>query len=277
MSLVCLSLFWVIAQQPDPKLLQMIKRIDEPDAPPRAKVAAYGDRAFQLLYPMAKGRLEIYTKASRAKGVAPEALSRAKWKLITAVQYLADCAKPNRTSEMTDLFKRSDESIRPSLLYWLTTTGSLKQNETLFKDLVLKASKRLNAENETLAVEALVRNDERGAVEFLVPLLLKTDANPIIRSSIVLNIGKTRSPKALAAIVRSRRGERTYKPVIHHESLKVFATTKDRAGTEWGLIRWNALGAPDDLWVARRSNGQWVDRVFTGLNSRWPSALPSGR
>ena len=94
----------------------------------------------------------------------------------------------------------------------------------------------------------------------------------------------TGAPAALETVRKALHVGRTIPKLIDRAILPTTTTNPDvilsksidAKGTTWALIKWNALGGGEDLWVVRRSGTKWIDPIYTGLNAYWPHILPGG-
>ncbi|MEI8282700.1 MAG: hypothetical protein WCG75_09880, partial [Armatimonadota bacterium] len=94
----------------------------------------------------------------------------------------------------------------------------------------------------------------------------------------LMALAKMGRPDALnivrAALHRGRTvpklTDRTKLPKVTKDPEVILSNTINSKGVKWALIKWNALGGSEDLWVVRRNGNRWIDPIYTGLNTYWP-------
>lgn len=280
MSIAALTLLVMLGQRVDPKLHEIISRIDRPFPEDRMNLEKYGDQAFQLLLPMAKSRLAEMHRAKLERNRKAEDTwgDRAR----NVVEPLLDCAKPHRTPEMVDLYEKYPEWPCHRILPWIVSDGNPQGYWNLFARIIskAKASKERELGNyEAYAVDGLIKADSNRAIKFLTPLLLDKAVHGHIRAQILFDLPPTRHVDALAAVRLARKGSRVIVPLLDRVA---FPTPKEPAtavasnGAKWALAEWNALGSPSDLWAVQIDGRVGRNIAFTGHSNYWPNSLPSG-
>nr|HWA82002.1 hypothetical protein [Fimbriimonadaceae bacterium] len=129
-----------------------------------------------------------------------------------------------------------------------------------------------------MPVTGLVRIGDAAAVRLLVGYLENRETSEGVRQGIFVRISGTGSPLALDAVRKAVHRDRELPPLVRRIDLsskddfgdRFEGTYRDRNGVEWGLARSSGFGNPHDLWLARKSGGQWGDAVFTGVSEYWP-------
>ncbi len=252
----------------------VIARADSPREGDSEKMAKWGDKAFERLLPVAERRFA-------AEGASSENQS-ARAALANLTLYLCVSASRARTSEMTGLYRKAHNSEQVRLFQWMAEIGDVAPNRDLFDDAVWNGSEDPNTLSKRLSsVDALCRAGDRAALDALTRVLLKT-SNPDLEKKVFWKIASTGDDAALNAVRKLRDRGRTLPPLAERSPLElqnaknVKSTTTDKSGRRWGLIEWDGLGAPDDLWIVKREGNKWADPVFTGVNTSWPRSLPSG-
>lgn len=100
----------------------------------------------------------------------------------------------------------------------------------------------------------------------------------------LMKLAATGAPASLAAVRKALNIGRTIPKLTDRAKLPTTTTNPDvilsksidAKGVTWALIKWNALGGGEDLWVVRRSGTKWIDPIYTGLNTYWPHYYPGG-
>ncbi len=273
MSIAAIFLFALahagLGQKVDPKLQEILSRIDRPYPEDRKNLEKYGDQAFKLLLPMAKVRLAEYAKARKEGNRKAEDAWGDRARAV--VLPLIDCAGPGRSPEMAALYEKYPEWPSHLILPWLVDHGKPQAYWSLFQKTIAKAAKTPSSElgnYEEWAVVGLVKSNPVRAVTYLAPMLADRSVNGHLRSQIYMSLPPTRLPKALDAVRRARVGERTIMPLMQRVKLPAYKAPRTVEGVI--LLEWNALGSPEDVWAMQWDGKRLSNPVFTGRSNYWP-------
>ena len=243
----------------DQEVDAIIARAAEPEEGDYKRIHELGDRAY----------LKLFTVANRDK---QSGFSSA---VQTRLMYLVDCAGPSHTHEMTVLFGDSSDYVRGHIFDWLANVGEPTTNRALFESEFAKPS--ANPWSST-AAGGLARIGDERSVDLLVKSLKNPATEGELRRTVAWRLNAIPNPAGRAAVravmakgrkvptllERTRLAQKTDGPKFE------LSSSTDSKGVTWGLVHWDALGAPDDLWIVKLSHGKWVDPVFTGTSDYFP-------
>ncbi len=246
----------------------ILARVRAPHDNDFKRMAELGDAAFPKLY------AAVLTQTRTTKSNTGSAASAVRYRRM---RYLISCATAKRTREMTELLHRLDTNLQTWVFSWLADTGDPRASRALFE-------KALNDERTyswaNYAASGLARIADERALQCLITKLETKEERDELQRLIVWKLGATRNPLALEAVRRAYRKGPTVPPLVQRSRLpddrlavdkeKFLSFNTDSAGVKWALIEWDALGAPNDLWVVHRSGTRWVDPIFTGVTTYWP-------
>lgn len=231
-----------------------------------------GDKAAALLFPLIERRLQG-GKRSAAD-------------LHKPVDALCECATIKQTDKIRALYHRiKDPATRDRLVAWMGQVGDARAcrdilEARLLQELAGQAPKfRMSggARPRDLVI-GLVRSADPCSIGLLIKTLTDSRATDSIRGSVFQNLAATGDPAAIQAVRAASAGsrQRAALPFVASLDFKtsyrpppVKGTHVDGAGTEWGLVQWDALGSLDDLWLVRKQGSHWVKPIYTGVNAYW--------
>jgi hypothetical protein len=249
----------------------ILARVGKPLDGDEKRIAALGDTAFVKLYPIVKRQLH-----------GPEIKYEDKGRdaAVRRVMYLCACARAIRTPEMTSLHAEGRPYAEPYLFSWLATTGDPARNRKLFEKWVFE-----DAYSEpSLSAIALSRIGDEKAVRTLAAASASDKPQEETKRRICQCLASLGSPMALGAVRKAMHRGATLPPLLQRTKLptdqsnrEVFLSiATDAHGATRALIKWDALGGPEDLWVVRKAGGKWTDPIFTGRDVYWPRSHPGG-
>lgn len=231
-----------------------------------------GDKAAALLFPLIERRLQ---GGRRSAG-----------DLDKPVDALCECATIKQTAKMRALYDRIESpATRDRLVAWMGQVGDARAcrdilESRLLQELAGQAPKfRMSggAGPRDLVI-GLVRSADPRSIRLLIKTLTDPRATDSIRGYVFQNLAATGDPAAIQAVRAASVGsrQRAALPFVALLDFKtsyrpppVRATHVDAAGTEWGLVQWDALGSLDDLWLVRKQGSHWVKPIYTGVNAYW--------
>ncbi len=246
----------------------ILARVRAPHDNDLQRMAELGDVAFPKVY------AAVLVQTRTAKSNAGSDASAVRFRRM---RYLISCATAKRTPQMTELLHRLDSNLQTWVFSWLADTGDPRASRALFE-------KALNDERTyswaNYAASGLARIADERALQCLITKLETKEDRDELQRLIAWKLGATMKPKALDAVRRAYRKGPTVPPLERRSRLpddrltadkeKFLSFSTDSAGVKWALIEWDALGAPNDLWVVHWSGKHWVDPVFTGVTTYWP-------
>lgn len=246
----------------------ILARAAKPQDSDWTRIKEIGDAAFVRLYPIVRSNLKHRLPGSGST----------KFDVVrNRVSFLTSCATAKRTPEMTALYKIVRSQTGPSywVFSWLAQIGEARPNRQLFE-----AAYKDFSYQKLFALKGIARIGDDRSVQFLAKELQNVDLNYEYDREICLDLASIQTPTALDVVRRAMHKGLRILPLIERKPLPngpkdkidVLSTEIDPKGTQWALIHWNALGAPDDLWIVHRSTGgKWIDPIFTGETTYWPS------
>jgi hypothetical protein len=238
----------------------IVARAAMPQEGDQRRIKELGDAAFLKLYSIAdRNKQKDFSSASE-----------------TQLTYLVACAGPSRTLEMSKLFRESPDSYRSYLFDWLANVGEPSANRDLFEsELTRPTMYRWSS----TAVCGLARIGDQRAIDLLVQTIKDPTTAREVRRTIACKLNALPSASGRAAVravmakgrkVPSLLDRTRLAPKVDGPKFELSSSTDSR-GVTWGLVHWDALGSPNDLWVVRLSHGKWVDPIFTGVSDYWPA------
>lgn len=234
-----------------------------------------GDKAAALLFPLIERRLQG-GKRSAAD-------------LDKPVDALCECATIKQTAKMRALYTRIESpATRDRLVAWMGQVGDARAcrdilESRLLQELAGQAPRFWmggGARPRDLVI-GLVRSADQRSIRLLIKTLTNPQATDSLRGDVFQNLAATGDEAAIQALKAASVGslQRGQIPFVasldfttSHRPPPVKGTHTDDAGTEWGLVQWDALGSLDDLWLVRKQGSVWVKPVYTGVNAYWDTS-----
>ncbi len=269
-------IFLIIVAGGQKKVTQEIDAILSRAAKPQdsdwKRIKELGDSAFVRLYPIVESNLKHQLPSMDSK----------KHNLVrNRILFLTSCATAKRTPEMTALYRISQSQPNPRhwIFEWLAETGDARWNRQLFT-----AEYKSQSQRKMLAIKGIARVGDDWSIQFLGKELQSADQSYEYDREICLDLASTLNPHALEAVRKAMHKGRRLTPLTERKPLPegtkdkmILSTHLDSKGTQWALFHWDALGAPEDLWIVHRNpGGKWIDPIFTGETTYWPEVLPGG-
>lgn len=245
----------------DNSLNAILTRVANPLDGDRKLIAKFGDAAFIKLYPQVQKSLQNPPKEG------------AKYYILrTQLEYLSECASESRTREMIALYQTPFDLSQQYLIAWLSQKGNAKQSRSVFEN-ALKSGKQYDPAS---ACQGLMRIADPSALDLVGKTVLDPDVESGTRAIACRLLAKSEKPQALAFVRKALHGSTTLPELAKRRNLPTL-TSKDvlsrnvgKDGFERALIKWDALGGPDDLWIVAKKDGRWQDPLFTGVSTYWP-------
>ena len=265
-GLVFLALVSTPQSNVDQEIDAIIARAGRPQDRDLNRVKSLGDKAFSKLFSIAdRDKKKDFSEASH-----------------TRLVYLVNYAGPSHTEEMSKLFRESSDSYRSYLIDWLASVGEPSASRGLFESELTKPS---ISGGPLAAVSGLARIGDQRSVDFLARSIKDPNTEQEVRRTIAWKLNAVPIASGRDAVQAVMAKGRQLPVLLLRAKLEQkpgdpkfeLSSSTDSRGVTWGLVHWDALGSPNDLWIVRLSKGKWVDPVFTGTSDYWPlSRLPQG-
>lgn len=256
---------------------ELAARYDHWESDDRKMFRKLGADAFDTLYPVVKDRL---TKAKKDDS-----------ELRYLLETLGKVASGENTPALLELLALAEkvpvgprDSTQAARAAWelLVTHGDARAAELMLAEL--KRGPDTPAFGGALGY--FKRLPHPDAVAFLLDALKSQNSD--LRLAAFQNLPAIGGDAVIPAVRAARKTERKLPPLAEFygfdrlperpvpltgtslPATRLLATGRDASGNVWGAIQCPALGSYDDLWIARRWEGRWVEPFFTGFTGDPP-------